>query len=244
MNEETIVPGKKNTQNYSCPAKHTEIPLGFRCSLFLSRLPKHLVFSYTRGTAATSELLTVGAKLHTALAVTKNDIIPILNLIRKVAAPPAENLWYWEGIVTTIPLMQDTCWLLDLLFSQQCKCFRGLLSEQWLCDLGDMIWLDVTLELINPYDYYPSRIIIFKSKSCFVWFKEIKVSETIKDYLFTKHHLISFCSWPVQFWTESYQIFWVKMLFISQISSHIYDKMLLISTQWFSELFWFSLPFQ
>lgn len=74
-------------------------------------------------------------------------------------------------------------------FSQQCKCFRGLLPEQWVCDSGDMIWLDVTIELISPYDYYPSKMTILKSKSCFILFKEIKISETIKDYIF--------CSWPV-----------------------------------------------
>lgn len=64
-------------------------------------------------------------------------------------------------------------------FSQQCEWWPSEVpSEQWLCDLGDMIWLDVKLEyLINPYDYQPSRMTIFKSKACFILFNKIKISE-------------------------------------------------------------------
>lgn len=55
---------------------------------------------------------------------------------------------------------------------------------------------------------------IFKSKSCFTLFKEIKISETVKGYLLIKHNFISFSSWPVQFWKKSYWVVWVKMLFL------------------------------
>lgn len=69
MTEETTVLGKTNMQNYSCLAKHTEIPSGFRCS-FLSLQTTQascLQLHESRGTAATQELPTVGAKFHTAL---------------------------------------------------------------------------------------------------------------------------------------------------------------------------------